>query len=829
MPDVRRIIVDGVERELPLEPDRSLLHALREELDLTGAKYGCGEGECGACTVLLDGEPVRACVTPLADVGEHAVTTIHGLASEPTHPVMRAFAEVGAMQCGYCTPGMVLAAAALLAKIPRPDDARIAEGLDGNLCRCGVYPRIARAVRRASELMAHDRPAPGAPLRSPPPVDLPRPRAPWDLTPAEERDYLEVLPDGLTVVLDPGPENQDEWATTRDAWLHIGHDGLVTAFTGKVDVGQDNRTALRLLVAGELRVPVGSVRLVMGDTDLCPFDMGTFGSRSMPDAGTALRAIAAAAREALDRTERGIRIVTASELPAGPTLPERPADGANVRDVAEAVTGASRFGSDLTRPGMVHGRILRPPALGASLRSLDPTDAEAIDGVRVVRDGAFAGVVAPDPLTAGRALDALHAEWDPATPQPSSAELVEHLRSHPIEAEGWDAALHAEAGDVDRALAEAEVRLEATYTTAYIAHAPLETRVALAEWDGDRLTVWTGTQRPFGVRWELAAALEVPEIDVRVIVPSTGGGYGGKHDAGVAIEAARLARAVGAPVKVRWSREEEFTWAYFRPASIIDVRSGARDGAPTAWHFTNVNAGSPGIDTPYEISNRCIAYQPADSPLRQGSYRALAATANHFARESHMDELAHELGSDPLELRLRHLADERLIAVLEAAAERARWGASRPRGNGLGIACGVEKDAYVATCAEVRVDRDGHLSVLRLVTAFDCGAIVDPDNLVNQIEGATVMGLGGALTEEIRVRDGVISNPRFSEYRVPRFTDVPPIEVVLLDRPEIAPAGAGETPIVAVAPALANAIFASSGVRVRSMPLAPDGTVHRGG
>jgi isoquinoline 1-oxidoreductase len=829
MPQVPRIIVNGGEHEVPLEPDRSLLHVLREELDLTGAKYGCGEGACGACTVLLDGEPVRACTTQIGEVGDRRVTTVEGLAAGGAlHRVARAFAEVGAMQCGYCTPGMVVAAAALLAKTSQPDDARIREALAGNVCRCGAYPRIVRAIRRASEPMGDDRPAPVSPLPSPPSRDLPRPRAPWDLTPVDERDHFDVLPEGLVVVLDAAGWDEG-WSTTRDAWLHVGTDGLVTAFTGKVDVGQDNRTALRLLVAGELRVPVASVRLVMGDTDLCPLDMGTFGSRSMPDAGTVLRATAAAAREALAhgelvRGERRVEVAPAPE-PSGPlSLPAM--TDASARDVVEAVTGARPFPSDLTRPALLHGRILRPPAFEATLRSLDVRDAEALPGVTVVRDGAFVGVVATDPATSGRALGAIHAEWDPPPPQPSDADLVEHLRSHPVEAQGWEGSFRDEAGDVDRALSEADVRLERTYTTAYIAHTPLETRVALAEWDGDRLTVWTGTQRPFGVRWELAAALGVPESAVRVIVPDTGGGYGGKHSADVAIEAARLARAVGAPVKVRWSREEEFTWAYFRPAAVMDVRSGVRRGALTAWEFTNTNSGAAGIGSPYEIPNQRIVFQPADSPLRQGSYRALAATANHFARESHMDELAHELGADPLGFRLSHLADERLTRAFDAAAERAGWGTGdRPRGHGLGIAGGVEKDAYVATCAEVRVDPDGRLRILRLVTAFDCGAIVDPDNLVNQIEGATVMGLGGALTEEIRFADGRIANPRLSEYPVPRFTDVPPIEVVLLDRPEIPSAGAGETPIVAVAPALANAIFAASGVRLRSLPLAPDGTV----
>ena len=329
------------------------------------------------------------------------------------------------------------------------------------------------------------------------------------------------------------------------------------------------------------------------------------------------------------------------------------------------------------------------------------------------------------------------------------------------------------------------------------------------------------------MREELAEALDVPEEQVRVIVPDTGAGFGGKHTGEAAIEAARLARASGRPVSVTWTRQEEFTWAYFRPAAVIDVRSGATsDGVLTAWEFTNINSGDAGIRCPYEIANQRIDFRPADPPLRQGSYRALAATANHFARESHMDELAHEVGIDPLALRLRHLKDDRLAAVFQAAAEAAGLGRTpRDPGHGIGIAGGSEKDARVATCVEVRVDADGRVEVVRVVTAFECGAIVNPDGLVNQIEGATVMGLGGALFEAIHFENGEILNPSLSTYRVPRFTDVPPIDVILIDRKDISPAGAGETPIVAVAPALANAIFDAVGRRLRSMPLIPDGLV----
>ncbi len=293
MTDTAEIVVNGAARSLALDPDRSLLYAFREELGLTGAKPGCGEGACGACTVLLDGVPVHACQARVSDAAGHAVTTVEGLAHNGRlHPVQQAFLEVGALQCGYCTAGMLMRTVALLQDDVDPDDAQVRTALAGNICRCGTYPRVLRAVRRAAELAARPEGGIGvAPGTGPvgPASELARPQRPWDLTRAAERDYFAVLPEGLVVVREPAPSGG--WTTSSGAWLHVGADGVVTAFTGKIDVGQDNRTALSLRVAEELRVPLAAVRLVMGDTDVCPFDVGTFGSRSMPDAGEQLRRV----------------------------------------------------------------------------------------------------------------------------------------------------------------------------------------------------------------------------------------------------------------------------------------------------------------------------------------------------------------------------------------------------------------------------------------------------------------------------------------------------------------------------------------------------------
>src|SRR5207249_16617 len=305
------------------------------------------------------------------------------------------------------------------------------------------------------------------------------------------------------------------------------------------------------------------------------------------------------------------------------------------------VTGQHKYTPDLVRPGMLYGKILRPAAFHANLVSLDTSEAEKLAGVKVVRDGEFVGAVAPDEYAATRAVQALRAKWN-SPPQISDSQLFEHLKNKSEQGSG-ERNLHV-TGDVQRAFAAAHKTVNKTYTVAYIAHSPLEPRAAVAEWNADKLTVWTGTQRPFAVRDELAEAFRIPRERVRVIVPDTGSAYGGKHSGETAVEAARLAKAVGKPVKVVWTREEELTWAYFRPAGVIDVSSGVRaDGKILAWEYHNYNSGPAAMTTPYDVLNQKIEFHPVKSPLRQGSYRGLAATANHFVRESHMDELAHSL------------------------------------------------------------------------------------------------------------------------------------------------------------------------------------------
>jgi nicotinate dehydrogenase subunit B len=664
----------------------------------------------------------------------------------------------------------------------------------------------------------------------------------------ERRDFLRVVGAGLVVVVTiprgaaeqgAGISGQGRADSDVAAWLHIDEAGLATAYTGKVEIGQNIRTSLAQAIADELRLPLDAIAMVMADTDRTPYDAGTFGSQSTPRMARQLARASATAREMLidqaaarwqiDRTllsardgrivSRDGRSLSYGELTRGQQLTgavagdaaTSPVEAWTLRGTEQKkvngrlfVTGRHEFVPDLVRPGMLHGRIVRAERYGATLVSVDDRRARAMAGVTVVRDNDFIGVVAPSERIAARAALAVRAEWRAQPNQPSSDTVYEHLK-RTAGAGGGRGAAPIVTGDAARARAAAARTFDASYRIPYIAHVPLEPRAAVAEWAGDRLTVWTGTQRPFGVRAELASALRVSENRVRVIVPDMGSGYGGKHTGEVAVEAARLAKAVGKPVKLVWTRSEEFAWAYFRPAGVIDVRAAVDSSKQiVAWEFDNFNSGTASIRTPYDIPHQRVAFHPSDSPLRQGSYRGLAATANHYVREMHMDEIARALGVDAVDFRLQHLKDERMRAVLKAVAAKAGWPKPSAPGRALGIACGTEKGSYVATAAELSKTSDG-FNVERLVVAFECGAIVNPDGLHNQVKGSIVQGLGGALFEAMEFRDGTLLNGTMARYRVPRFRDVPPIDIVLLDRRDLPSAGAGETPIVCVAPAIGSA------------------------
>ncbi len=675
------------------------------------------------------------------------------------------------------------------------------------------------------------------------------------------RSFVQVLGAGILVSAVARPTLAQRGDRRREpvpiaSRIHLGQDGKITVLSGKVEIGQGARTELAQAAAEELRVPVERIEMVLGDTAAVPDDGITAGSRTTPQTVPAVRRAAAAVRVILVGAAAQKWNVDASAIQVGDgvatdaggrklSYADLARDEAAVAELAETVpedvtvtpvsqwrvlgtsvrgtdrrahvTGEHKYPSDLIVDGMLYGKVLRPTHYGAKLVSVDLAPAEAMPGVVAVRDGQFVGVAAPSSFLATKAIEAIAetAQWE-NPPQPSSSELYGYLREH------CDGGVPANPFAAE--LAQAAKVVHETYNVAYVQHAPLEPRVALAAWSGSgNLTVWTGTQNPFGVRGELSRAFRLADDAVRVVVPDFGSGYGGKHTGEAAIEAARLARGAGRPVHVRWTREEEFAWGYFRPAAVIEVE-GSLDarGRLATWHFVNINSGAAAVDTPYNVAKNRSEFVRSREPLRQGSYRALAATANNFARESAMDELAAAAGADPLDFRVAHLENERLRAVLEEAAKRFGWRdrvQRKQRNRGVGLACGFEKNSCVAACVEVEVKPPSRLSVVHVCQVFECGAILNPDNLRSQVEGCIVMALGPALREEMRFKDGEFENASFRRYRVPHFNDVPTVDVHLLNRPDLPSAGGGETPLIAVAPAIASAVYHATGTRVRQMPI----------
>jgi nicotinate dehydrogenase subunit B len=649
-----------------------------------------------------------------------------------------------------------------------------------------------------------------------------------------------------------------------NAFLRIGEDGRVSCFTGKIEMGQGVVTSLAMMLADELDVPLGSVDMVMGDTDLCPWDAGTWGSMSTRFFGPPLRAAGAEARAVLielasqrlsvpasglvaeagfvyNRSDPKARISYA-QLAAGKRI-ERHLTGKPVlkkpeafvvmgkpelkRDSVEKVTGRAKYAGDIREPGMLFARLLRPPAHGAKLVSADTTAAKGVLGTRVVQDGGLVAVLHEDRERADKALGLIKAQWD--TPEATVDDKTIYDRLLRVAPAGEVA---AQAGDLSAGEKLAKTVIAETYFDGYYAHAPMEPHTALAKFEGDKVTVWASTQSPFGVRDEVAAALGFKSENVRVLTPWVGGGFGGKGSDGQAVEAARLSRIVGRPVQVAWTRGEEFFLDSFRPAAVIKIKAGIdASGRMTLWDYGVYFAGERGSQQYFDIPHhRTTIYGsgwrgvPGSHPFSTGPWRAPGNNTNTFARESHVDALAAAAGLDPLEFRLKNLKDERMIRVLREAARVFGWApAPAPSGRGYGLAAGIDAGTYVAHMAEVEVDKTTHRVVVkRVVCAQDMGLAVNPEGAKIQMEGCITMGLGYALKEHIRFKGGEILDLNFDTYEIPRFSWLPKIETVIIDDKAAAPQGGGEPAIVPMGAVIANAIFDAVGARVREMPVTPE-------
>jgi len=685
------------------------------------------------------------------------------------------------------------------------------------------------------------------------------------------RDFLKLTGGGIYILFRvrdslaltaPGQSvPQRSLPTDFNAFLRIGEDGHVSCFTGKIEMGQGVVTSLAQMLADELDVSLEAVDMVMGDTDLCPWDRGTFGSLSTRSFGPALRAAAAEARQVLlqlasealnvpignlgtdnglvfDRSNKRNQISYA-QLAKGKRIERHLTETASVkkpsefkimgkpitrRDAEAKVTGKAKYAGDIQLPGMLYAKILRPPAHGAKLIELDVSTTREIPGLQIIQDRDLVAVLHQYPDVAEVARSKIKARYEKPETTVDERSIFDHLLNMAPEGR-----VVANGGDLQAGQAAAAATFDHTYLNDYVAHAPMEPHTAVAQIEAGKVTVWASTQTPFMLKEEVAEALGIPSDQVRVITPFVGGGFGGKTRNLQAVEAARLAKLSGKPVQVAWSRAEEFFYDSFRPAAVVKIKSGITNpGKINFWDYHVYYAGERGSAQFYDIPHHStIAHgsgwqgPPGSHPFATGAWRAPANNTNTFARESQIDIMAAKAGMDPVEFRLRNLADGKMRRVLKAAAEKFGWQPAKlPSGRGRGVALGIDAGTYVATIAEVEVDKEaGNVEVKRVVCAQDMGLAVNPEGATIQMEGCIMMGLGYALKERIRFKGGEIFDLNFDTYDIPRFSWMPEIETVVIDDKESPPQGGGEPAIVTMGAVVANAIYDAIGVRLFQLPM----------
>lgn len=891
--DAITITVNGKRYPLAIDPETPLLYILRNDLGLKGPKYGCGEEQCYACKVLVDGTDVPSCKLPVSQVLNSEITTVEGLGSaDALHPLQEAFVEEGAIQCGYCVSGMIIAAQGLLNRTRYPSDEEIREALDGNHCRCGVYDRVRRAIK----------------LRIGRPI--------WD--PIYEVVDAPPLSKPLNEQQKLSPTLQE--TPDLDAWIQIDGSDTITIFSGKAEIGQGMRTALAQLAAEELDVDISRLRVIMADTELTPDEGITAGSMSLQMSGNAIRQAAAEARhflltlahEELEVAGAPDTLIVADGTITDPatgrstdywTLFGGQAFGRQVTGVVQPkpfaehkvvgqrairidlpakASGAPSYVHDMELPGMVHGRIVRPPSYGARLVAVDKDKVAQLTGVlKVVQDGSFLGVIAEREEQAIAARDALNAaaQWETDSPLPTEQSIYEILFAGPTQDK-----LVIDGSIVDDPIpaitpppANSSKTVSAEYFRPYHMHGSMGPSAAVAQWVEGKMTIWSHTQGAYPLRGALAPVLDLAPEQIHVIHTEGAGCYGHNGADDVALDAALLARAYpDHPVLLKWTRADEHTWEPYGPAMAIqlnaslddsgkvvawnqDIWSYPHSGRPrpgstetsgllAAWHLADPIPAPPrrmmggrhsgsfrNSDPLYAFPDRrVVVHENPVSPLRTSSMRSLGAYANVFAIESFMDELALATGIDPVEFRLTQLSDERAQAVIRAAAEKANWqrrtapmdndridGDKGNKCTGQGIAFAQYKNiqCYCAIVVNVTVDCDsGEIHLDKVVIAGEAGQVVNPDGLSNQLEGGFVQAASWTLHEAVQFDADGITSRDWDTYPILRFTEAPVIETVLLNRPELPFLGSGEASQNPTPAAIANAVYDAVGVRLREIP-----------
>lgn len=869
--------VNGSDHHVTTDPATPLIFILRNDLGLKSAKLACGLGQCGACSVIVGGQVISSCKITVGEAQDQEITTVEGLGSpKDLHPIQKAFIEEQAVQCGYCTSGMIIAAKALLDRIQKPTEAEIKAGMNRNLCRCGTHNRVVRAIKRAAGI------------------------------PVEEKLRLETVESTGSEPSIGSLQN----TPALDSWIRINTDGTVTLFTGKVELGQGLRTSLAMVGAEELDIALDRIRIVMADTGQTPNEGSTTSSVSLEMSGSAIRCAAAEARqimlrmaaEKLDTIVEQLNVsdgtitdgetgkaVTYWELMGGRSFNKdvtrisrlkNPDDyqivGSDIkrRDLLDKVTGGAIYVHDLDLAGMVHGRIVRPPNYNARLVSVDVNEVNDMPGILLVlHDGSFLAIVAEREEQAVLAADMLEksARWESGASLPPQESLEDYMLESRAQA-----SLLIEGTPVDDEIPPIEPpegaahTLSASYFNPYHMHASIGPSAAVAQMEEGKLTVWTHSQGVYPLRDGIAGVLGLPIDDIRAIHMDGPGCYGHNGADDVALDAALLAQALpGRPISLKWTRTDENRWEPYGPAAAIQLQ-GSLDGNGSVidwnhdvWGYTysgrpRAVAGVSGLLAAWHLAKplskpkpvpstgrhvgiyrnadplytfprrRIVKHFLPNSPLRTSALRGLGSYANVFAIESFMDELAHEAGIDPLKFRLHQLADERAIAVLKAAADKSGWlvhGEPKGPDHGRGIAFARYKNlqSYNAIVVDLKVDRStGRISLLRAVVAADAGLIVNPDTVTSQLEGIFFQSASWTLKEQVNFDSHVVTSDNWQSYPILRFRETVQIDTVLLNRPNEPSVGVGEAGQGPVPAAIANAVFDAVGIRLRRIPFTPE-------
>jgi CO/xanthine dehydrogenase Mo-binding subunit/aerobic-type carbon monoxide dehydrogenase small subunit (CoxS/CutS family) len=875
------IQVNGRTHELDIDPETPLLYALRNDLGLKGVKYGCGSEQCGACKVMVDGQAVPTCKLPVKNVVGAQIVTVEGMGTpENVHPLQEAFIEEQAIQCGYCTSGMVIVAQGLLNRTRYPTDDEIREGFAENLCRCGVYERVRRAVK----------------LR----VGRPEGEPIFEVQSGDEQKADQIVP----------PQN-GEWPSSLvknpelDSWIRINTDGTVTVLTGKVELGQGIKTALAQIAAEELDVSLERIQIATVDTLESPDEGLTVGSMSLESSGSAIRLAAAEVRQILlsiayEELEAPLERLVIQDgmitdpdtgrsttywmlfggqrfgrryagigLPKPPDTHQIVGTPAKRLDLPEKVTGCGVYVHDLDLPGMLHARVVRPPHYAAKLVSVNLDEARQMPGVvDVIRDGSFLAVVAAREEQAVNAMEALKgsATWEGKPNFPAGGEIYNHLLSAASES-----FLVVDGTSTDDPIppvvthSDAVHTIKATYYRPYQMHASLGPSAAVAQLKDGKLTIWAHSQGVYPIRGAIAPILGMQENDIRVIQTEGSGCYGHNGADDAALDAALLAQKMaGIPISVKWTRADEITWEPYGPAMVMKMQAnlglmgevlnwnhdvwsyphlgrpfpgGRQSGLIAAWHLAEpwdkvqrmpMHASHVGshrnADPLYDFpQKRIVKHFVPDSPLRVSAMRGLGAYANIFAIESFLDELAYAAGIDPVQFRLQNLKDRRAKAVIQAAAEKAGWRSRQDlgedRGRGIAFAQYKNRQCYAAVVVDLSVNRDnGIIQLERAIIAADAGQVVNPDGLSNQLEGGFVQSASWTLKEQVEFDESGILATDWDGYPIFRFPDVPKVETVLVNHPELPFLGSGEAAQGPTPAAIANAVFDAVGIRLREIP-----------